>query len=287
MAGLAVLAAVRAGAAEEASGFTVAPVAPGVFAAIADADAGGEAGGNAGFVVGEDAVVVVDSFATPRAARRLLAEIRRTTPLPVRWLVNTRLVPDHAGGDPVFESAGAVIVAHEGPPATGVSAARPSVTFRDSLAIWPGKERVEVFSLPGYVEGSALVFVPAANVLFGGDLLLKAHVPDLTDADTQAWIAALDGIARRFPTAVWVPGHGSVARPLDLRALRDYLVGLRSQVARGLAEGRSGAELSAALLPRLLAQCRGWSGTERLARNVAHVEAELTGRKGSAPEPTP
>ena len=221
MAGLAAIASVPVRGTEEPSGFTVAPVAPGVFAAIADA--GGEAGGNAGFVVGEDAVLVVDSFATPRAARRLLAEIRRTTPLPVRWLVNTRLLPDHAGGDSVFESAGAVIVAHEGPHATGASATRPSVTFRDSLAIWPGKERVEVFSLPGYSGGSALVFVPGANVLFGGDLLLKAHVPDLSDADTQAWIAALDGIARRFPTAVWIPGHGSVARPLDLRALRDYL----------------------------------------------------------------
>ncbi|MFX7874636.1 MBL fold metallo-hydrolase, partial [Acinetobacter baumannii] len=57
-------------------------------------------------------VVVVDSFQSKDAARALLGEIRRITPKPVRFVVNTHYHFDHTGGDQVFRDAGAMIVAH-------------------------------------------------------------------------------------------------------------------------------------------------------------------------------
>src|SRR3954454_7643173 len=88
--------------------FRLQQVASGVYAAI---DLEARSGANAGFVIGDDGVAVIDSFQYPKAAARLLAEIRRLTPLPVRYLINTHHHIDHVAGNGVFRSAGAVLVA--------------------------------------------------------------------------------------------------------------------------------------------------------------------------------
>ena len=280
-------------------------MAPGVYAAIAQP--GNEAAvGNAGVIVGTDAVVVVDSFATPRAAQELLAAIRDTTRQPVRWLVDTHHHLDHSGGNAVFAKAGAIVIAHENARSAmrEASLARiarapagdreeelrgmlPSETYRDSISLWIGDRRVDVFSKPGHTNGDSLVSVPDANVLFGGDLLQKATIPNLADADTAAWIRTLDELARRFPSAILVPGHGTIARPLDMRGLREYLVNLRAGVASQIRAGNSGARLSEALLPQLQSLYHSWNWSERIPDNVAHVEAELKGTPAAAPQPTP
>src|SRR5262245_9116111 len=82
-------AAIAASAAAAEAGpprFDITEVAPGVFAAISD-PADERAGGNAGFIVGPEAVLVVDAFGSEAAAERLLAEIRSRTKLPVRFAV--------------------------------------------------------------------------------------------------------------------------------------------------------------------------------------------------------
>src|SRR4051812_27517209 len=70
------------------SHFRIVPVGTGSFAAVAK-EGDRSSVGNAGFVVGSTGVLVVDAFATEEAARELLAEIRKATPQPVRWVVNT------------------------------------------------------------------------------------------------------------------------------------------------------------------------------------------------------
>ena len=88
--------------------FTLQQVAPGVYAAI-DRDA--RAGANAGFVIGDDGVVLVDSFQYPEVAESLLTEIHKLTPLPVRYVINTHYHIDHVAGSGVFKRAGALVVA--------------------------------------------------------------------------------------------------------------------------------------------------------------------------------
>lgn len=283
---------------EAASSFTLTEVKPGVFAAIArpgDEDAVG----NAGFVIGSDAVLIVDAFATPRAADQLLAQIRKKTPKPIRWLIVTHHHLDHWGGDSVFAKAGATVVATEyargrilarlqqdpGPVAEKARRLEPpSVTYREALSIWLGDRRVDVFTKPGHTDGDSLVSVPDADVLFGGDLLQKGTVPNLSDADTAAWIHTLDELAPRFPSATIVPGHGGVARPLDLRGLRDFLTTLRTSVARELRDGKSGDALVQAVMPRLAPYTK-WTWGEHLEGAVEHVERELKGTPAPAAEP--
>src|SRR5258707_11569496 len=89
--------------------FTVKKLAEGVYAAVSGD--GSKAGSNAGFVVGSNGVLVVDTFVSTAAARDLLAEIRKITNLPIRFVVNTHYHLDHTGGKAVFAEAGAPILA--------------------------------------------------------------------------------------------------------------------------------------------------------------------------------
>ncbi len=91
--------------------FDVVKVADGVYAAVAKP--GGIASGNAGFIAGDDGVVVVDTFFTPAAAEALIAEIAKVTPQRVRFAINTHYHLDHTGGNQVFVERGVPIVAHD------------------------------------------------------------------------------------------------------------------------------------------------------------------------------
>src|SRR5579871_6282985 len=91
--------------------FILKPLGHNAFAAITTPGAG--AGGNAGVVIGDDAVLVVDTFQRAEPARTLLAEIRKLTPLPIKYVVNTHYHYDHVSGNGVFSEAGALVMAHQ------------------------------------------------------------------------------------------------------------------------------------------------------------------------------
>ena len=283
-----------------APAFTVSEVAPGVFAAIADPD-DERAGGNAGFVIGSEAVLAVDAAGSPEGAERLLSEIRSRTKLPVRFAVLTHFHSDHMGGAAVFAGAGATVLGHENVRAwarrewqPGLDAAAreryaglrlPDVTYRDRVSVDVGGRAVEVFHRPGHTGSDSLVAVPGARVLFGGDLVQRRTIPGLTFANTEAWIATLDELLRDYGSWTFVPGHGSVARPLDVRLFRDYLSGARFAVERALQRGLSGASLLEVVQPQLAAKYSTWTGFSQADQNVEDLEKELTGRKVYPPAP--
>src|ERR1700760_1718757 len=80
----------------------------GVFAGV---DVDGHAGSNAGFVIGDDGVLVVDTYYASNAAPALLAEIRKRTDKKIRYVVNTHYHIDHVSGNATFKAEGATIVA--------------------------------------------------------------------------------------------------------------------------------------------------------------------------------
>jgi glyoxylase-like metal-dependent hydrolase (beta-lactamase superfamily II) len=280
---------------ESPAHFRLVPVGRDVYTAVArtgDPDAGG----NAGFVVGDDSVLVVDTFLAAPAAEELLAEIRKRTPLPVRWAVNTHYHLDHLGGNAVLARAGAAIVAQENVRAWTrtenlkfrpnqkeaiESLTLPNVTYREGgLTLWLGSRRVDVFFRAGHTGGDSIVSVPEAGVVFAGDLFWNATLPNLIDADTAAWVKTLDGFLEQFPAAAFVAGHGEPGHALNVRFFRDYLFGLRQNVERAIGEGKSGQALVDAVMPLVKGRYGAWSWFDQFAiKNIEQTEQELRGTK--------
>jgi glyoxylase-like metal-dependent hydrolase (beta-lactamase superfamily II) len=280
--------------------FELKTLAPGVYAAIDGP--GHKAGSNAGIVVGDDGVVVVDAFFTPDAARALLATIRQLTPKPVRYLVNTHYHVDHTGGDQVFRDAGAVIIAHrnvrewlrtENPRLLGdritpaqraliASLAEPDLTTRTALTIWLGSRRLEVKAYPGHTGGDLIVEVPDAKTVFTGDLLWRHTSPNVIDGRIAPWIAT-DNAFLALPDAAhttFVPGHGQVADAADVAAFRDYLSDLLTFVRQARAAGLHGEALTAQVLPKMKAKFGDWDAFDYfIPKEIGFTEAELNGTK--------
>jgi glyoxylase-like metal-dependent hydrolase (beta-lactamase superfamily II) len=260
--------------------YTIEELGPGVFAAIAAPRGQSTAAvPNAGFVIGSQAVLVVDGGASVDGAREVLAAVRARTVLPVRWLVPSS--GGEAAGAPVLVREGAVEVTCE------ASRGRSGIAYRDRVTIWPGSRRVEVFARPGRAEETSLVRVPDGDVVFTGDLFWKKTLPDLAGARTDAWIRSLDGLLREYPAATFVPGRGGLAKALDVRQFRSYLSSLRLAVARGMRQGKSGPMLVEAVRPSLLVRFSSWQGLERMDGNVADTEAELSAARSSSRPPAP
>ncbi|HEY2461593.1 MAG TPA: MBL fold metallo-hydrolase [Candidatus Acidoferrum sp.] len=278
--------------------FTLKALGHNVFAAIDNAK--GEAGANAGFVIGDDGVAVIDSFENPDAAKQLLAEIKKLTPLPVKFLINTHYHLDHVAGNRVFQEAGAVIFAQRNVPAwihtenlkffgknikpeqkaLVENIAGPDVVYDSGVTLFLGKRRIEVHVFPGHTGGDSIVFIPDAPAVFCGDLFWKKTLPNLIDASTEKWIPTLAAIAELSPSADFIPGHGDVGKSQDVKDFRQYLMDLREMAAGPVKDGKKGDDLVAAVLPGLTQKYGEWSFFKFFAKpDILNAGAELRGEK--------
>jgi len=91
--------------------FDLVKIADGVYAAIAKP--GGLASGNAGFIIGDEGVLVFDTFFTPVAVSELIETIESQTKLPIRYAGNSHYHLDHTGGNQVLKARGVPIIAHD------------------------------------------------------------------------------------------------------------------------------------------------------------------------------
>ena len=280
--------------------FELKQIGPGVYAAIDGPQH--KSGSNAGFIVGDDGVVVVDAFQTKDAARALLGEIKRLTPQPIRYVVNTHYHADHTGGDQVFRDAGAQIVAHrnvrgwvraENPHLFGAritpemkaaidALPLPDITTTGDLTIWLGGRKIEVRTVLGHTGGDLIVAVPDAHVVFCGDMVWNHFPPNIIDGSIKEWIVT-DQALVALPDAgqtSYVPGHGDVAKAADVAALVDYLTDLRGFTQEGLKAGLTGDALSQAVLAKLKPKYGDWNYFGAMApREVGFMADELSGKK--------
>ena len=286
--------------AQPALPFVLKQVGPGVYAAIDGPEH--KAGSNAGVVIGDDGVLVVDAFFNQPAARALVGEIHRLTPKPIRFLVNTHYHVDHTGGDQALRDAGAVIIAHRnvrgwvrvnnvnllGDRITPAMRAQiealplPDLTTDKDLTVWLGSRKVVVRTVLGHTGGDLTVFVPDAKVLFTGDMLWRKMPPNLIDGSVRHWLATDADFERMADAAhvTFVPGHGDVATLGDVNDFRAYLIDLRRLVAEGRRAGLKGDALAQSIAPKLRALHADWTISDRaLAFEVRYMDAELAGTK--------
>ena len=211
---------------------------------------------NAGFVVTDEGVVVVDALGSPALAQELLAEIKRVTPQPVRYVIVTHYHADHIYGLQTFKAAGATVLAHaKGREYLNSETARQRLeASRVELAPWisasthlleadrwldqphtdlkVGSYDFQISYVgPAHTPEDLVVFVPQLGVLFSGDLFFQGRIPFVGQADSRLWIASLTRLMTYQPKLV-IPGHGPASTdPMkDMAMTRDYLAYLRTSM---------------------------------------------------------
>ncbi|MBA3592109.1 MAG: MBL fold metallo-hydrolase [Methylibium sp.] len=211
---------------------------------------------NAGFVVTDDGVVVIDALGAPTLANELIAEIRRVTAQPIRHVIVTHYHADHIYGLQAFKAAGASVVAHAAGREylTSDTAHRRLEAGRQDMFPWidettrlvpadrwldTDSTRLQVGSTefqihrvgPAHTAEDLVIHVPAADVLFAGDLVFRGRIPFVGQADSRRWIESLNRLIALEPR-IMIPGHGPAATEpaVDLALTRDYLLYLRSSM---------------------------------------------------------
>lgn len=244
----------------------VTEVADGVFVFAAPVELAApdnaDAIGNAGFVVGNEAVAVIDTGGSRQAGLGLLAAIRARTDKPIRYVIDTHVHPDHLLGNAAFRLPGVTIVGHANLPQAlsaraqaylsatrrligeaafaGTEAVAPSLLVRDRLSLDLGGRRLLLEAWPtAHTNTDLTVLDEKTGTWFLGDLLFAGHVPAL-DGSLGGWLAAIDALRSR-PAARVVPGHGpaAMAWPGAADPMRRYLARLREDVRAMIAEGKT------------------------------------------------
>lgn len=277
----------------------VTEVAPGVFVhagAHAETDAANDGDiANCGFVVGTDAVAVIDTGGSPSVGRRLREAILARTGRPIRYVVNTHAHPDHVGGNEAFLPDGPAFVGHANLPAalaarrdhdrrayeaaTGRPAGdrgpvAPTVTVGDRMEIDLGGRVLELVAHPvAHTDHDLSVLDHGTATLWTGDLVFQERAPAV-DGSALGWIAVLDALAR-VPARLAIPGHGPPASPWPDAAadLRRYLEGIVTDIR---AVQKAGGTIQQAVATVPPAGGTAWRLIESYhPRNVTAVFAEL------------
>jgi cyclase len=248
---------------------------------------------NTGFLVGGGGVISIDSCATQRRTRALLAAVASVTDLPVRTLINTHHHGDHTYGNYLF--GGATIVAHErcrdGVLASGLPAnlgvltdvdwgipelAPPFLTYADAVTVWSGDLKCDVryVGMPAHTTNDSLIWLPDRSVLFAGDLAFSGGTPFLLMGSVEGAIEVLERVVRPLGALTIVPGHGPVSGPAVIDEMLGYLRFVLDLARRGMAAGLSPLD---AAREADLGEYGDLLDSERIVGNLHRAYAELAG----------
>jgi len=240
-------------------------VSPGIYAYI------GETGlrtyenegmnGNAGFIVTQAGVVVVDSGSSYQVAQKIHAAIRKVTKQPVKYVINTGGQDHRWLGNGYFKAQGAQIIAAaaaiedmnargamqmEGLKGelkekfAGTELALPTRPFEKELTLKLGGRDIRILHFqPAHTPGDSIVWLPKEGVVFAGDIVFTDRLLGvLPFSSTSGWLASFEEMAKLKPRLI-IPGHGDVC---DLAKARretgDYLRLLLDHMVKAVNQGQ-------------------------------------------------
>ena len=217
---------------------------------------------NLSFVIGDDAVLVVNGGTSYLLAKALHDEIKTLTDKPVKYVVDENGQSHAALGNGYWKAQGATIIAHtdaddeirnhgaEGPSnlqgilkerLAGTEVVGADETFEETLSLDLGGIHAELINFgPAHSPGDISVFIPERNVVIAGDIAFHIRMlPIFPNTNTAAWLETWqERFAAFAQDKVIIPGHGG---PTDFATVdewtRGYLEYLRSKVAELLENG--------------------------------------------------
>ncbi|RKP57606.1 MBL fold metallo-hydrolase [Pararobbsia silviterrae] len=217
---------------------------------------------NTGIIIGDDAVLVADTQATPVMAQDVIRRIREVTDKPIKYVLLTHYHAVRVLGASAYKAEQIIasqdtydLIVERGEHDMKSEIERfprlfnavesvpgltwPTLTFKKEMTLWLGKLEVKILQLGrGHTKGDTVVWLPQDKVLLSGDLVEYGATPYAGDAYFQDWPATLDAIAALKPEKL-VPGRGAALK--TPQEVADGLAGTRAFVSELYAKVKSGA----------------------------------------------
>jgi len=222
---------------------------------------------NTGIVIGDNAVMVIDTQATPAMAQDVIRRIREVTDKPIKSVVLSHYHAVRVLGASAYRPEHIIashdtyeLIAERGEQDKASEIGRfprlfrdvesvptgltwPTITFKGEMTLWLGKLEVKLLQLGrGHTKGDTVVWLPQDKVLFSGDLVEFDATPYAGDAYFQDWPKTLDNIAALKPRAL-VPGRGAALQneaevAEGLAGTKAFVSDLYASVKAGAAAGK-------------------------------------------------
>jgi glyoxylase-like metal-dependent hydrolase (beta-lactamase superfamily II) len=222
---------------------------------------------NTGIVIGDDAVMVIDTQATPVMAQQVIDRIRTVTDKPIRWIVLSHYHAVRVLGAPAYgaehiicSEATREMIVERGAQDMKSEIQRfprlfqavesvagltwPTITFQDRMTVWMGKLQVDIIHAGrGHTKGDTIVWLPQERVLFSGDLVEFGATPYAGDAHYADWPHTLQKLRELKPAAL-VPGRGDALTTPEqveegLAGTQAFIAALYASVQASVAAGHS------------------------------------------------
>jgi glyoxylase-like metal-dependent hydrolase (beta-lactamase superfamily II) len=226
-------------------------------------------GGTMGWMVGPDAVVVIDSQFADTSKLFLDGFKPMIGSRKIDLLINTHHHPDHTGGNKVLQPSVVKMVAQENAPGlqrkqaaankSEADQAYADTTYKTDWKVDLGSEVVSAHHYgPGHTGGDGVIFFQKANVVHMGDLMSHLRHPRVdrpAGASIKNWLVTLEKTVKDHNAdTAYIFGHSKVGAPVtgsskDLLALRDYFSAMLDYVQKGIAAGKSADEIVKGGLP--------------------------------------
>jgi quinoprotein relay system zinc metallohydrolase 2 len=251
---------------------------------------------NASFVIGNDAVAVIDTLGSAKVGRELRAAIKAITDKPIRYVINTHMHPDHVFGNAAFKDDNPQFVGHHklrrglqartqsymasskdmlGEDAfAGSEIILPTLNVDDTLTLdLGGRSLMCEAQKTAHTDNDLIITDSKTDTAFFGDLLFSGHIPTL-DGSLRGWLSLIEQLEARKAARV-VPGHGPHAMhlPNAMLAEKQYWSAVATDVRKLIKDGR---DLMEATKTAGQSERPNWKLFEQYhVRNVTAAFAEL------------
>jgi glyoxylase-like metal-dependent hydrolase (beta-lactamase superfamily II) len=242
---------------------------------------------NTGIIIGDDAVMVIDTQATPVMAQDVIRHIRTVTDKPIRYVVMSHYHAVRVLGATGYQPQHIIasrdtydLIVERGEQDKASEIGRfprlfrnvetvpagltwPSITFSGKMTLWLGKLEVQLLQLGrGHTKGDTVAWLPQQKILFSGDLVEFDATPYAGDAYFKDWPQTLDNIAALKPEKL-VPGRGpALVTPeqvaAGLQGTRDFIADVYDSVKAGVAAGQDLNAVYKATMARLTPKYGSW-----------------------------
>jgi len=254
---------------------------------------------NAGIIVGDDSVLIIDSLRVPSFARDLIKDVKDITDKPIKFVIDTHSHWDHSWGNEEFPDA--TIIGHKNCYAEMidvewneqwrkkvtssndpwseegniVNITPPNMTFETSMQLYFGGRELDLkYFGKAHTSGDIYIHLPNEKIVFTGDVAQDGGVPYLGDCYPADW-PDTDNKLAALPIERFMSGHGPIGDHKALEGARDFIHNLVDSVKSAIADGQNAVQASESVITQLTPEYGNWRSFDRIGENLTSVYEKL------------